>query len=251
MMSPIGLRQFHDVVPLPLPENDEISFYYFLAQASLRKLLIETLDIVGYKSESTSHMLMSIQSDCSAGGRVIHAPIVTSELRKQVTEWYAHLPPAIRFPLDSTPLFDLRKSYLRGQYFCLFILMGWPPVLSILEAGEHEVSADASVTAEQAKQCISSCALLLTTAEEMLSRRNLGSQLMVWACYAALTELILTYNAPALAFAPETRTDEHIRNGYDMLLAWNHLPVMRRGLIRTRSMMATAGIEIGGDRQGG
>jgi hypothetical protein len=64
------------------------------------------------------------------------------------------------------------------------------------------------------------------------------------SCYAALTELILTYKSPALSFAPETRTDEHIKNGYEMLLMWDHLPVMRRGLERTRNMMAIAGIDF-------
>jgi hypothetical protein len=51
MMSPIGLKQFQDFVPLPLSENEDVSFYYFLAQASIRRLLMETLDIVGYKSK--------------------------------------------------------------------------------------------------------------------------------------------------------------------------------------------------------
>lgn len=46
---PIGLRQFHEVVPLPLTETEEEAFFYFLAQASLRKLLTETLDVVGYR----------------------------------------------------------------------------------------------------------------------------------------------------------------------------------------------------------
>jgi hypothetical protein len=51
MMSPIGLKQFHDFVPLPLSENEDVSFYYFLAQASIRKLLMEALVVVGYKSK--------------------------------------------------------------------------------------------------------------------------------------------------------------------------------------------------------
>lgn len=53
-MHPIGLRQFHDIVPLPLAEEEEIGFYYFLAQASLRQILTETLDVVGYHSQFPS-----------------------------------------------------------------------------------------------------------------------------------------------------------------------------------------------------
>jgi hypothetical protein len=60
MMSPIGLRQFHDFVPLPLSDNEDVSFYYFFAQASLRKLLMEALDIVGYKSKSCISLLIEL-----------------------------------------------------------------------------------------------------------------------------------------------------------------------------------------------
>jgi hypothetical protein len=57
MMSPIGLKQFQDFVPLPLSENEDVSFYYFLAQASIRKLLMETLDIVGYRSKPSQSVV--------------------------------------------------------------------------------------------------------------------------------------------------------------------------------------------------
>jgi hypothetical protein len=50
MMPQTGMKQFHDLVSLPTSEDEDLSFYYFLAQASLRKLLMETLEIVGYKS---------------------------------------------------------------------------------------------------------------------------------------------------------------------------------------------------------
>lgn len=67
-MHPIGLRHFHDVIPLPLSRKREEDLYYFLAQASLRKLLMETLDVVGHQSMSGPSefdwfgcMLMKIQ----------------------------------------------------------------------------------------------------------------------------------------------------------------------------------------------
>jgi hypothetical protein len=119
------------------------------------------------------------------GGRVIHAPIITTEVRNTVTEWYAHLPPALKFPLDSSPLFDLRKAFLRGQYIAMFVLMGWGSVLKLLELGEHGIkaqdsSAEMSIMKKQAKEGIASCALLLAASEETLSRRNLGSQMILW-----------------------------------------------------------------------
>jgi len=60
-----------------------------------------------------------------------------------------------------------------------------------------------------------------------------------------VTTLILSHKAPEVAFAPETKEYYIIRNGYEILHAWDHLPVINRGLIRTRSMMMGAGIPVG------
>jgi hypothetical protein len=69
-LHPIGLRQFHEVVPLPLTDSEDEGYYYFFAQASLRKILTETLDVVGYRV-----------------GQVIYAPLVAAELCKQIDDW--------------------------------------------------------------------------------------------------------------------------------------------------------------------
>jgi hypothetical protein len=69
-LHPIGLRQFHEIVPLPLTDAEDEGYYYFFAQASLRKILTETLDVVGYRV-----------------GQVIYAPLVAAELCKQVDDW--------------------------------------------------------------------------------------------------------------------------------------------------------------------
>jgi hypothetical protein len=60
--------------------------------------------------------------------------------------------------------------------------------------------------------------------------------------YATLATLIITFNCPALAFIEETRQERHIRNGYEVLRPWSHLPVIRRGLERVRIMMQQAGL---------
>jgi hypothetical protein len=162
-MHPIGLRHFHELVPLPQFEEEDSGFYYFLAQITLRKLLTQTLEVVGYHS-----------------GRVIYAPVVTKELRKQVREWYDHLPPVVRFPLDSTPVFDSRKSFLRGQYIGLFVVLGWPSVLKIMEYSETDgptLSQETlAVTKDQAQLCIKSCCVFLS----VLMRRKMGTHLSLY-----------------------------------------------------------------------
>ncbi|EOA85620.1 uncharacterized protein SETTUDRAFT_40149 [Exserohilum turcica Et28A] len=166
-MHPIGLRHFHELVPLPQFEEEDSGFYFFLAQISLRKFLTQTLEVVGYST-----------------GQVIFAPVVIGELRKQVREWYDHLPLVVRFPLDTTPLFDSRKSFLRIQYLALHVVLGWPSVLRILENNKAEVvSKDQEpmvTTREHARSCMESSALLLSIANEQLMERKMGTHFTLY-----------------------------------------------------------------------
>jgi hypothetical protein len=164
-MHPIGLRHFHDLVPLPQFEEEDSGFYFFLAQISLRKFLTQTLEVVGYLV-----------------GRVVFAPVVTGELRKQVHEWYENLPQVVRFPLDSTPLFDSRKSFLRGQYIALHVVLGWPSVLEIMKQSEGEQDQETvRVTRGQAQDCLKSSALFLGIADEQLMGRKMGTHFTLYA----------------------------------------------------------------------
>ena len=168
---PVGLRRFHEVVPLPLTDADEEEgSLYFFAQVSLRKLLTETLDVVGYRP-----------------GQVIYAPIVAAELGKQAGEWYDNLPTAVRFPLNAAPLFDLRKSFLRLQYLALHTVIYWPSVLQILEtkptrAHEHlQVDEHLRSVQQEAAACIDNCVMSCQVMEELLMQRHLGLNFSIWA----------------------------------------------------------------------
>jgi len=232
-MHPIGLRQFHDLVPLPTTESDEEGFYYFFAQASLRKLLMETLDVVGYRV-----------------GQIIYAPVMGAELRKQAEEWYDHLPPPVRFPISAAPLFDIRKSFLRLQYEALHAVILWPSVHQLLESNStrgHEHLQVGDHLASVQKECqefIKHCVVTAQLAEELLVRRHLGLQYTIWAAYAMLSMLLITYRLPGLGFIPETRDDAYIKKAYAALRNWEHLPVLRRGLDRSRKQMKRVNIQL-------
>jgi hypothetical protein len=99
---------------------------------------------------------------------------------------YEHLPSIVRFPLDATPVFDSRVSFLRGQYFALFVVLGWPSVLKLMEYGDREdipgLDAKAvAATKEQAAGCIKGCCNFLSVADEQLSNRNMGTHFTLWA----------------------------------------------------------------------
>ena len=110
--------------------------------------------------------------------------MVIGELRKQVREWYDHLPLVVRFPLDSTPLFDSRKSFLRVQYIALHVVLGWPSVLKILENSEEETGVQDHetivVTRDHARHCIKSTALVLSIADEQLMGRKMGTHFTLY-----------------------------------------------------------------------
>jgi hypothetical protein len=57
-----------------------------------------------------------------------------------------------------------------------------------------------------------------------------------------LATLVITFNCPALAFVEETKQKHHIRNAYELLRPWEHLPMIRRGLDRIRILMRQAGL---------
>lgn len=192
-MHPIGHRNFHDVVPLPRFENEDTGFYYFLAQISLRKLIATSLDTVGYKGKPLLD-LQHVYVECSASrcrltrlvhdtaGKLIYAPILTAELRKQAQEWYSHLPAAIRFPMDNTPLFDARKSFLRMQYITLTVVLEWASVLRVLETygTEMEQSEEIAMAKQEAQECFSYSVLYIEVAEEQLLGWKLGTQISIW-----------------------------------------------------------------------
>ena len=111
-----GIRLYEAQVPLPISHYEEDGMYFLLALASLRKVMVEVLDTVGYKSLT---------------GSVTYNPAVALELRTQIDQWYHHLPGPLRFQLDSNMLFDTRKAYLRCAYYALMAVATWPFVIPL------------------------------------------------------------------------------------------------------------------------
>lgn len=184
-LHPIGLRQFHEMVPLPLSEAEDDGYLYFFAQASLRKLLTETLDVVGYRVGQIIYapVVAGMHAPHSQPAFQILTPL-TAELCKQIEEWYEHLPPGVRFPLTIAPLFDLRRAFLRLQYLTLHSVIYWPSILQLLEYGANggahiqdrlpSLHKDAAHFMEYATKVCECC-------EELLMEGHLGLQFCIWA----------------------------------------------------------------------
>ena len=184
------MRLFQATVPLPLGSDGEEGFYYFLAQASLCKLLTDGLNAVGFFGmtfAAGSQFYANVFSNTFVDSKVIYAPIIATELRNQVAEWYLHLPLPIRFPIDTSPLFDLRKAYLRAQYYAIFVVIFWPSVIKTLENDPRgKETCNSNLTewenvSRQSEECVRYCALFVGAAEQLLLGPHLGLQFMLWA----------------------------------------------------------------------
>lgn len=126
-----GIRLYESQVPLPISDYEEEGMYFLLALSSLRKVMVEVLDTVGYKS---------------ADGAVTYNPSVAHELRTQIDEWCKRLPQPIRFQMDGHMLFDTRRAYLRCCYFALTAVASWPFVIPLARPAfterQHRPSTD-------------------------------------------------------------------------------------------------------------
>jgi hypothetical protein len=113
----------------------------------------------------------------SVVGQALYVPIVALELRSQCLSWHEHLPAALQFPLDASPLFDLRKAHLRGQLFCFLSVIYWPFVLKHVGNGAdyNESDAERTIINERAKECLECCVLHLKASEGIMMQKTLVS----------------------------------------------------------------------------
>ncbi|RDW77354.1 hypothetical protein BP6252_05407 [Coleophoma cylindrospora] len=228
-----GMRAFQETLSLPTSSVDEEGLYYFLALISLRKLLVEVIETIGFKS-----------------GRAIYAPIVAVELRNQIRSWHEHLPTSLRFTLDATPLFDLRKAYLRSQWFCLSSVIYWPFVLRHVEnlaaaaegdqmVLEEELNERAAVH-ERAKECVEFCVLHLRASEGIMMQKTFVSHSSIRAFYAIAMGLLLAYQ-PVYNCAPPSDIVLVFERSLVILGLWDNVPFMKEPLKRIHHFAEEAG----------
>lgn len=107
------------------------------------------------------------------------------ELRKQLDDWYNHLPASIKFPRDTSTLYDLRRANLRGQYFAIIIIMYWPFVLRYVQSSstptiQDQIPFDRSDNAqvrERVKECMQCCCVFLKATKEILLQKTFCAHL--------------------------------------------------------------------------
>jgi hypothetical protein len=89
--------------------------------------------------------------------------------------------------VNASPVFDLRKAFLRIQYLALHAVIYWPSVLQVLENGANRANDQTqtqitlSVAQAEAKTCIEYVQLVCLIADELLMQSHLGLQFTIWA----------------------------------------------------------------------
>jgi hypothetical protein len=100
-----------------------------------------------------------------------YAPVVASELRQQLSQWYSGLPSAIKFPLGSDPILDPRKAFLRAQYYSALCIVHWSFIVRLLtEVPQDPTERDQMV--EEGRKCLSYAVLYAHAIESSMLHRH-------------------------------------------------------------------------------
>lgn len=231
-LSPSGLRAFQDQVPLPTSTFDDEGLYYFLALISLRKLLVEVHETVGYKS-----------------GHAIYLPIIAHELYSQFLSWHSALPPSLKFPLDASPLFDLRKTHLRGQFFAHTIVVFWPFVFRYIDdvsspkqqqAANHFTpsNVDAQAVHDRSTECLKTCLLYLAASETILMQNTVVTHINLRAYYATMMVLLLACGH-VMNEEEQIEAQKALDRGVEVMELWSGMKWMEEPLERVRRFATT------------
>jgi hypothetical protein len=100
------------------------------------------------------------------------APIVALELHKQLSEWYQHLQPLLKFPIESQMVLDPRKAFLRAQYFSILTVTNWTFILHILDTEQGDTLWPETLI-EQGRQGLQSAISYILSLESLMFHRHL------------------------------------------------------------------------------
>lgn len=90
--------------------------------------------------------------------------------------WYSHLPSPLKFSLDDSLLFDLRKAHLRCLYLVHKAILLWPQLAA--RVGLKHTSdidsdlLDAQIAGHGAGECLMAARTALNAGEEILTEKS-------------------------------------------------------------------------------
>ncbi|KAL1894847.1 hypothetical protein Sste5346_005534 [Sporothrix stenoceras] len=238
------LRDFEDVVPLPMSDYEEPGIYWFLSEIALRRIFARQRGGRGWNEHT------------------LFEPVVVGEIALQMAQWHSNLPTSVKFDLeeaaspdmsgrslavdtDVRPLLDPIKVFLRAQYYAIHAALQWQYVVQLLSLphvhGQQYSPADQR-TVDAAALSLRYSVVHVFAVESLLQGRHLllvpNLVGLLCNCYF----LLCSYAEPGLEAIQHPRAREAIVVAFRCIQAWQANPVVQAYVIKVEHLMAMKGI---------
>ncbi|KAI0111387.1 hypothetical protein F4814DRAFT_440870 [Daldinia grandis] len=205
-----GIEPLGDRMRLPhnTDPSDNENIIYFIAEHAIRRLLNRIHNSLYGPELAESSFTGPNQTWESLGLQKLLA--LSTELNRQLEEWYISIPDYLR-PLKGTlPLPNDRARVLRLRYYAARHIIYQPFLLQMVcreqevhsPAGSSALSPDpyseSPVFLEKCEACIDSCVTYLYNAVDMIDKRSPYLWTISQSCLACLIMLWLADNSPIL-----------------------------------------------------
>lgn len=216
-IEPLGDRIRH---PHSTDPADNENTIYFIAEHAIRRLLNRIHNSL-YGPETESGGQMSLDSGFPLGPAETWQSLgiqkllaLTTELNRQLEEWYTSTPDYLRPRKGTEPLPNDRARVLRLRYYAARHIIHRPFVLQIVSRQQGSQSqspssacmrspaadaySDSPVVLERCRTCIESCVTYLYNAAEMIAKRSPYLWTFSQSCMACLLVVWMADNTLAL-----------------------------------------------------
>ncbi|KAI1650721.1 uncharacterized protein F4817DRAFT_240361 [Daldinia loculata] len=205
-----GIEPLGDRMRLPhnTDPSDNENIIYFIAEHAIRRLLNRIHNSLYGPELAETSFTGPNQAWQSLGLQKLLA--LSTELNRQLEEWYISIPDYLR-PLKGTlPLPNDRARVLRLRYYAARHIIYQPFLLQMVcrqqeaqsPAGSSALSPDpygeSPVFLEKCEACIDSCVTYLYNAVDMIDKRSPYLWTISQSCLACLIMLWLADNSPTL-----------------------------------------------------
>ncbi|CAK7201576.1 hypothetical protein SEUCBS139899_004282 [Sporothrix eucalyptigena] len=233
------LRDFEDVVPLPMSDYDEPGIYWFLSEIALRKIFARQRGGRGWNEHT------------------LFEPVVVGEIALQMAQWRSNLPTPVKFDLDEEhndnavdvrPLLDPIKVFLRAQYYAIHAALHWQYVVQLLSSPiqppHRPVTVDEQRIVDAAALSLRYSVVHVFAVESLLQGRHLllvpNLVGLLCNCYF----LLCSYAEPGLELIQHPRAREAIGVACRCIQAWAANPVVSTYTKKVAHLMALKGIPV-------
>lgn len=192
-------------------------------------------------------MNCSAKKSSQASPSASYGSVIARELLQQLEGWYNHLPPSLKFPLDESVLFDLRKAHLRCLYLVHKTILSWPSLavrLGLKHLSDVDLDLlDAPIADYGASECLRAARSGLKAGEEILTEKSVILHAALRSHFAMAMILLLAYRNGEHFPDNELHEDRlRIQQAHRSLSQWKVIPFVNTPLAKMEEIMAAKDI---------